>query len=140
MAATVRGTNYFYATVTDQPGEACRVLSDLADEGVNLLAFSAVPIGPQHVQIAFFPENTDALQNVAAKSGLVLTGPQQAFLVQGDDRLGAIAQIYRKLYEAGVDVYASTGVTDGRGGFGYVLYVRPESYRAAAEALKDLML
>jgi len=39
------------------------------------------------------------------------------------------------LYEANVNVYASNGVTDGKGSFGYVLYVRPEEYEMAAAAL-----
>jgi hypothetical protein len=43
--------------------------------------------------------------------------------------------VHEKLYEAGVDVYASTGVTDGRGSYGYIVYVRPEEYEQAAQAL-----
>ena len=31
--------------------------------------------------------------------------------------------------------YASSGVTDGRGGYGYILYVRSEHYEDAATAL-----
>ena len=33
-------------------------------------------------------------------------------------------------------MFASTGVTDGRGGFGYVIYVRPEHFQSAASALQ----
>jgi hypothetical protein len=32
-------------------------------------------------------------------------------------------------------VFASTGVADGRGGYGYIIFVRPEEYERAAEAL-----
>jgi hypothetical protein len=35
-----------------------------------------------------------------------------------------------------VNVYASNGVTDSKGSFGYLLYVRPEEYERAAAALK----
>jgi hypothetical protein len=55
--------------------------------------------------------------------------------VQGDDELGALASVHERLFEAGVDVYASTGVTDGRGSFGYVVYVREEQFERGAEAL-----
>jgi hypothetical protein len=55
--------------------------------------------------------------------------------VQGDDELGALASVHERLFEAGVDVYASTGVTDGRGSFGYVVYVREEQFELAAAAL-----
>ncbi|MDZ7623028.1 MAG: hypothetical protein U5J96_01085 [Ignavibacteriaceae bacterium] len=58
------------------------------------------------------------------------------YLVQGDDELGALADIHQVLYEANVNVYASNGVTDSRGCFGYLLYVRPEEYERAAAALK----
>jgi hypothetical protein len=39
------------------------------------------------------------------------------------------------LVDAGVDIFASSGVTDGRGAFGYVLYVREEQFDKAARAL-----
>ena len=76
-----------------------------------------------------------ALEKAASLIGLHLSEPQHAFLVQGDDRLGALVGIHERLYEAGVNVYGSNGVTDGRGGFGYVLYVRPSDFEAAAAAL-----
>ena len=62
-------------------------------------------------------------------------GPTRAFLVQGDDELGAVAAIHKKILDAEVNVFASWGVSDGRGGFGYVMYVRPERYEEAARAL-----
>jgi hypothetical protein len=49
--------------------------------------------------------------------------------------LGALAEIHQVLYQADVNIYASSGVTDGRGTFGYLIYVRPEEYERAAAAL-----
>ncbi len=135
MPAKMRAVDYFYLTVKDRPGEAYRLLSQLCAENVNLLVFSAVPMGPEHTQLVLFPEHVEALARAAEKMGLVLTGPQRAILIQGDDQLGALCDIHHKLYEAQVNVYASTGVTDGRGGYGYVLYVRPERFGDAARAL-----
>lgn len=60
------------------------------------------------------------------------------FLSRGDDKLGAFADIHRMLSDEQINVYASSGVTDGRGGFGYVLYVRPEDYQRAAVVLGAL--
>ena len=34
-----------------------------------------------------------------------------------------------------MDIYASSGVTDGRGSFGYLVYVREEQFEKAASAL-----
>jgi hypothetical protein len=135
MAFKIRRVDYFYTTVKDQPGEGYRLLSQLADQGVNLLALTAVPIGPLHTQLTIFPEDKRTLEAAAAKAGLPLDGPHPAFLVQGDDKLGALASIHERLYEEDVNVYASSGVTDGRGSYGYVLYVRPDKYETAAKAL-----
>ncbi|UCE86633.1 MAG: hypothetical protein JSU66_02535, partial [Deltaproteobacteria bacterium] len=65
-----------------------------------------------------------------------LDGPHPALLVQGDDELGALAGVHALLHEANVNVYASSGVTDGKGSYGYVIYVRPEDYERAAAALR----
>ncbi len=135
MAFNIRRVDYFYTTVKDQPGEAYRLLSQLADMGVNLLSFTAVPIGPLHTQLTIFPEDTQMMAAAAKKAGLPLDGPHPALLVQGDDKLGALAGIHEKLYEENVNVYASSGVTDGRSSYGYVLYVRPDKYETAAKAL-----
>jgi len=64
-------------------------------------------------------------------------GPGEAYRLpaQGDDELGALNGVHSKIPEAAVAVCASTGVTDGRGSFGYIVYVRPEDADRAAEAL-----
>ncbi len=135
MATSIRRAEYFYTTVRDEPGEAYKLLSRLADLRIDLLAFTAIPVGPMHTQLTLFPEDALKLRSEAEKTGLLLDGPHPAFLVQGDDELGALAGIHVKLYEARINVYASTGVTDGRGCFGYVLYIRPEDYESAVTAL-----
>jgi predicted amino acid-binding ACT domain protein len=56
-------------------------------------------------------------------------------LVQGDDKLGALTEIHRKLSLANVNVYAASGVTDGAGSFGYLIYIRPEQFDNALAAL-----
>jgi hypothetical protein len=136
MAHTIRRAEYFSTTVRDEPGEGYRFLSQLAGLGFNLLAFTAIPVGPMHTQVTIFPEDVSKMADTARRVGLVLDGPHPAFLVQGDDELGALAGIHAKLYEAKVNVYASTGVADGRGGYGYILYVRPDQYERAASALE----
>jgi hypothetical protein len=135
MPVSIRPVEYFNATVRDAPGEAYKVLSRLAEAGVNMLAFSAVPIGPECAQLVLFPEDVGHIQQLAPELGVTLDGPQRALLVQGDDRLGALAEVHKKLFEAHVNVYASSGVTDGRGGFGYLLYVRNEQFERATAAL-----
>jgi len=135
MAYKIRKIEYFYCSVVDQPGEAYKLLSELEKSGVNQLAFNAIPIGPNRTQLTLFPENASKLIMEAKRSNFALDGPHLAILVQGDDELGALADIHQILYEANVNVYASNGVTDSKGSFGYLLFVRPEEYERAASAL-----
>ena len=135
MPATIRRVEYFYSLVRDRPGEAHRLLSELASGGVKLLAFNAIPMGLETTQLVIYPEDTQRLVEAAEVKGLVLTGPHRAFLIQGDDRLGELAEIHLGLFEAGINVYASSGVTDGRGSYGYVVHVRNEDYDSAARVL-----
>jgi hypothetical protein len=132
MAFTISPVQYFYANVRDELGAAYRVLSQFADRGVNLLAFTAVPSGPNLAQFALFPEDPNKLLAEARSVGLPLDGPYHALLVQGDDELGAFAGVHERLTDAGVDVYASTGVIDGSGSFGYIVYVREDQFEKAA--------
>jgi hypothetical protein len=135
MPDAIRRVDYFNTTVRDRPGEAYKLLAQLADMGLNLVAFTAVPVGPSTTQLTLFPEDSGRMEAAAQRAGMRLDGPHPAFLVQGDDELGALAQIHQDLFRADVNVYASSGVTDGRGTFGYLLYVRPEDYERAAAAL-----
>ena len=136
MAYHIRLVDYYYTSVQDQPGEAYKLLSQLAGQGINLLAFTAVPIGPTRTQMALFPEQGAKLEALAKGAGMLLDGPYRALLVQGDDKMGALAEIHAKLMRARVNVYASTAVTDGKGCFGYLIYVRADEIDRAASALE----
>ncbi len=136
MAFTVRRIDYFYITVKESPGVGYEVLSGLAEQGVNLVAITAVPYGPARTQLTVFPEDTAKMQSAARQANMELDGPHPALVVQGDDEVGALAVIHEKLFDANVHVFASTGVANGRGGYGYIIYIRPEEYERAAEALE----
>lgn len=135
MAVNIRKVDYFYTMVEDHPGESYKLLTQLAEIGVNLLAFTAIPMGPDRTQFTLFPDDADKLNEAARNAGFSLDGPHPALLVQGDDELGALTGIHKKLYQANVNVFASNGVTDGRGSFGYAIYIRPEEFNRALSAL-----
>ncbi|MCB0665959.1 MAG: hypothetical protein KDC80_09070 [Saprospiraceae bacterium] len=135
MAFKIRRVNYYYLTIKDEPGAAYQLLTQFSGLGINLLAFTAIPIGPTSTQLTIFPDDKLDLESLAKKSGLNLEGPHPAFHVQGDDELGALAQVHYKLFVAHVNVYAASGTSDGRGNFGYIIYVKPADYTLAAEAL-----
>ncbi len=139
MALTVRNAEYFYIRIEDSRERAYELLARLALEEVSLLAFSAVPFGPNYVELTIFPDRSDRFIQLAKELGWPVMGPQHAFLVQGDDHLGALADIQRMLLEADIEIYASSGVTDGSGRFGYVIYFREADHARAARALGAVM-
>jgi hypothetical protein len=135
MADTVRDVEYYYVTVSDEPGAGQRILSALKDAGVNLLAFHGFPLGDGRSQIDLVPEDPDALKGAAAAAGVALSGAKQTFLIQGDDRVGAVADTIAKLAEANVNLTAATATAAGSGRFGMILWVAPADYQRAADAL-----
>ncbi len=135
MTFTIRSVEYYYANVRDELGAAYRFLSQLAELGIDLLAFTAVPSGPALAQFTLVPGDTRKLVAQASAAGLPLDGPYHAFLVQGDDELGALANVHERLVKAGIDIFASSGVSDGRGAFGYLIYVREDQFEKAATAI-----
>lgn len=135
MSVSIRRVQYFYAHIKDEPGEAYSFLTRLGEAGVNLLAFNAIPAGAEDTQLVIFPERPDMLGKAAEEAGFDLKGPHEAFLIQGDDQLGAFADMHEKLASDQINVYASNGVTDGRGGYGYIIWVKPEDMNKAAKVL-----
>jgi hypothetical protein len=135
MPCNISRVEYFRTELKNRPGEAYKFLSQLALLKINLLAFSATPISKTDTQLTFFPENPKIMKNEASRAGLYMEGPKPALLIQCDDRLGALADIHQKIYEADVNVKSAGGVTDGRGAFGYIIHVESEDFDKAAAAL-----
>ncbi|MFZ2224851.1 MAG: ACT domain-containing protein, partial [Candidatus Deferrimicrobium sp.] len=85
-------------------------------------------------QLDFVPGNGPAFRKAAKKVGLAVT-KNTAFLVQGQDRPGAVAEIVSRLAEAGVSITALDAVAAGGGRYGAILWVKPAEVRKAAKAL-----
>ncbi|MGH2603608.1 MAG: hypothetical protein ACRDJ9_30010, partial [Dehalococcoidia bacterium] len=60
---------------------------------------------------------------------------KRAFLIQGDDRVGAVAETTAKLAEANINVTAAAATDAGSGRCGMILWVAPADYERAAGAL-----
>jgi hypothetical protein len=136
MTHKIRRIDYYYTRVRDEPGAAYQLLSLLAQLGINLQAFTAIPIGDTSAQLTLFPDDHHHLEQQAKESGLILDGPHPAILVRGDDELGALTDIHERLFRAGVNIFASNGLTDGSGSYCYLIYIRPDEYQKAAEVLE----
>ena len=137
MASTVKEVEYYYALVADRPGEGRKLLEFLSEKMVNLVALTAFPAGDGQTQIDFFPSDPEMLKKAAQDANISLVGPKKAFLIQGTDQIGALYDFHLKLSNAGINIYASNGVVDGTGRFGFVIWVDPADYEDAAKALKS---
>jgi len=134
MSDTLRKVEYFYVLVPDRPGEGAKVLSALAAEGINLLAFSGFP-SARKGQLDLVPEDSAALKLAAKKLKLKLSPRKVGFLLQGEDRVGAMKETLDKLAGAKINVTAMDAVSAGAGRFGAIFWVKPQAVARAAKAL-----
>ena len=72
----------------------------------------------------------------AKEAELELDGPYSALIIQGEDESGALADIYEKLSQAGINVNESSGIADIKGWYGVILYLEQEDCEKAAAALE----
>jgi hypothetical protein len=133
MAETVRQVDYFYMEVPNKIGEGAKVLQTLKDAGVNLIAFSGFPSG-RRAQLDFFPEDSGALKSAAKANRWKLVGPKRGLLVQGDDRLGAAADLVGRLASANINVIALDAISIGER-YGAVCWLEPRDVKKAATLL-----
>src|SRR5262249_21297183 len=134
MADTVQRVPYFYVEAPDKPGEGAKLLTILQEAGVSLLAFSGFPKG-RRAQIDFIPADPTAFRATARKAKIKLVGPKTSFLVQGEDRPGAVAEFMAKLAEAKINVTAIDAVAAGAGRYGAILWVKPSDVSKATKVL-----
>jgi hypothetical protein len=135
MADVVKRIEYYYTIVPDRTGAGAKVLNALKAARVNLLAFTGFPCGARRAQLDFVPSNERAFQAAVRKAGIKLVGPKTAFLIQGQDRVGAIADIANKLAKAHINVTAVDAVTTGRRRYGAILWVKSRNVAQAAKIL-----
>lgn len=134
MADEVKRVQYYYTEVPDKPGEGLKVLNALKEEAVNLDAFVAFPKG-RRAQLDFVPMDQPAFRTAAKKIKVKLIGPKTAFLIQGDNRTGAVAEIVSKLSDAKINITALQGIAAGAGRYGAILWVKPRDVNKAAKVL-----
>jgi hypothetical protein len=133
MADAIRMVEYFYVTVPNKPGEGARLLDTLRHEGVNLLAFSAFPEG-RKTQADFIPEDPATFRKVAKKAKWKVVGPRHCFLIKGEERIGACADLVVRLASAKINIIALDAVTVDRQ-YGAILWVARKDLKKAAKAL-----
>ena len=134
MAETIRQVDYYYTEIPNKAGEACRALDALKAAGINLLALSGFPRG-RRSQLDFIPEDPASFVQAARKAKMKLSPRKSGFLIQGEDRVGAICDVLAKLAAAKINVTAVDAVCAGAGRFGAILWVKPPDRKRAAKVL-----
>ena len=135
MPDEIKRVDYYYASLPDKPGEGARILGSLRDAGVNLIGISAFPHGARRSQLDLIPEDGAACVKAARAAGLKLSARKSGFLIQGEDRPGAVAGIVQRLAEAKINVTSVQVFCAGSGRYGGLLWVKAPDLRKAAKAL-----
>ena len=135
MADRVRKVSYCYAKVASRAGQGVKVLAELKNSGVNLVAFSGFPGKRGKSQLDFVAENLSGVRKVAHKNGWRLSKPKKAFLVTGNDVVGAVHRHLNKLAARKINITAADAVCAGKGRYGMLLWVKPKDFVRASRAL-----
>ena len=135
MALDIIQVEYYNITIKGQITNASDLISTIVGAGVDFHAFKAAPVEPDWTRFTFFAKDSSKLSNGAQKSGLRLDGPYSALLIKGDERSGALADIYRKLSQAGIQVDEACGIADINAGYGVILYLQQEDCARAITVL-----
>ena len=131
---SIRVVDYFYVMASHKPGVGAAMLGELRRAGVNLLAFSGFPSG-RAAQIDFVPESSQAFRDAAKRAKWKVKGPKRAFLVAGEDRTGAVAELMTRLAEAKINVTAIDALCAGAGRYGAIFWVAPRDVKKASQVL-----
>jgi hypothetical protein len=135
MADRVRRVSYAYVIVPNRPGQGARITDQLRQAGVNLLAYSALPTRGGKTQVDLVAEDMGAIRRIARRNDWRLSDAKKGFLIQGDDRVGAVHDHLRRLAHAKINVTAADAVSAGKGRYAMLLWVKPKDFARAATAL-----
>ncbi len=135
MANIIRRVDYYYTEVSNRAGAGAKVLNAFKAAGVNILVYNGFPISVRRAQLVFVPTDRDAFLAAAQKAGIKLVGPNNAFLIQGDDRVGAVADIVSKMGQARINITAIQAIAAGEERYGAIVWVKPRNVDKAAHKL-----
>ena len=130
----IRKVVYFSMQVPNRPGVGVEMLKVIAKGRQNLLAFTGFPNGAR-AQVDFVPARPAEFARGAKRAGIKLGKKKTAFLVQGEDRVGALVRVLDKLAGARINMVAMDAVTAGSRRFGAIFWVKQKDVARASRLL-----
>ena len=130
----IRKVSYFSMKVPNRPGIAVQMLKSIATGKHNLLAFTGFPQGGK-AQVDFVPDDPVEFARGARRHGVNLGKKKTAFLVQGEDRVGALVRVLDTLAKAKINMVAMDAVTAGKRRFGAIFWVKQKDMARASRLL-----
>jgi hypothetical protein len=97
--------------VDNEPGALARVATAISDAGVNIAAATCMA-GNTKAELHILVPHAEAARHALAISNQAVTSEREVAVVDLEDRPGALADLARKVAEAGVNldlVYIATG-------------------------------
>ena len=97
--------------VENEPGALAKVTAAVSDAGVNLAAATCTRPG-ETADLHILVPHPDAAKHALSISGLAVTSEREVVVVEAEDRPGELADLARRIAEAGINldlVYVATG-------------------------------
>jgi len=131
MGRSIRRVTAAVMQVKDEVGELHRVLTVLKEAGINMMAVASQR--RRGTALMAIPENVNAVRELAADQGVHLT-TRQVFLIEGDDRVGALVDITKAVSDAGINIEDIAALSAARR-YAAVITFADADLEAASKAL-----
>ena len=105
--------------IENTPGALAQVAAQISDAGVNIAAATCVGPG-ERAELHILVPHAEAARHSLAISHLAVTREREVVVVDVEDRPGALADLTRKIAQAGVDLDLVCVATRNRVVFGAV--------------------
>lgn len=89
--------------VENQPGALAKVTAAISDAGVNISAATCTRPS-ETAALHILVKHAEAAKHALATAGVTITSEREVVVVDADDRPGVLADLARRVAEAGVDL------------------------------------
>lgn len=133
MGHSIRQVTAIVIQVEDRVGMLHEVLCVLRDAGINMLAIAS--LRRHGTALMAIPEDINAVRELAAGHGHGISlQTRTVFLIEGDDRVGALCDITKAIADAGINIEDVAALSAQRR-YAAVLTFADADLEAAAKAL-----